>query len=82
MYTITLHFDNFGKTERHDLDYLTLAECSRAMRQFIDLHDLGASDMLDRCGEVSKDGRVVGRISYNGRIWDNDNNVVVEGGVL
>lgn len=38
---------------------------------------IGASGMLGGCGEVVEDGKVVARISYNGRIWDAEGKEIV-----
>lgn len=36
-----------------------------------DTYGFGASDMKKGCGDIKDaDGKLVGRISYNGRIWD------------
>lgn len=29
----------------------------------------GASDMVGQCGEVTRRGRLLARVSYNGRVW-------------
>jgi hypothetical protein len=33
---------------------------------------LGASDMVRGCGNYYEDGRLVARVSYNGRMWTPD----------
>lgn len=46
------------------------AAASKAMRELVDKHGLGSSDMRKGCGDV-KDatGNKVYRVSYNGRCW-------------
>ena len=46
-----------------------LAAASRACREFIEMHDLGASGW--RGGRVVDAGtkKVVANVSYNGRVW-------------
>ena len=34
-----------------------------------DSEGLGASDMVRGCGDYREDGRLVARVSYNGRMW-------------
>ncbi len=52
-------------------------EASRIFSAYRDKYKFGASEMKARCGNVynSRNGRV-GRISYNGRIWDANDNLV------
>lgn len=52
-------------------------EASRAFRAYLQQYDLGASDMKSRCGDIYNSRKqLVGRISYNGRIWDAGGNPV------
>lgn len=47
---------------------VSLAEASKACRQYIDEHGLGGGQWTG--GDVlTKDGALVARVSYNGRIW-------------
>lgn len=49
----------------------SLADASKAVRQYIDRHDLGSSTWAG--GRVINDKfEFVAQISYNGRIWDNE----------
>ena len=45
----------------------TLRAASEAARAYIERHNLGSGNFPSP--RVVKDGRVVARISYNGRIW-------------
>jgi hypothetical protein len=60
----------------------TWHEASRAVSDFIAKHDLtagcGSGGTVFLGGQVYDDrGRKVGRISYNGRAWNNEGNEVV-----
>lgn len=37
-----------------------------------DANDYTASDFDEGCGDVTLDGQLVARVSYNGRIWNED----------
>lgn len=37
-----------------------------------DLKDLGSRDFLTTDGQLFKDGKQIGYVSYNGRVWDMD----------
>lgn len=45
-------------------------EASQAMRGFLDANYLGASELRGTCGDINVDGKKVGHVSYNGRVWD------------
>lgn len=45
----------------------SLEECSKLYQNIRDRSNLGASSFAD--GNVLCDGKIVARISYNGRIW-------------
>lgn len=48
-------------------------DCSAACINYIQKHNYGASQW--RGGAIkNRDGKKIGRVSYNGRIWDNKNN--------
>jgi hypothetical protein len=50
---------------------------SRVFCAYRDKYGFGASAMLPRCGNIyDSNNLLVGRISYNGRIWDAAGNVV------
>lgn len=59
----------------------TFAEASKVVSLYITLHDLtagcgsGGNDFT--CGKVYDDGKKVGHVSYNGRVWDNDGKEIV-----
>lgn len=47
----------------------TLAEASQICRTYIAFYDLGGGNWSG--GEITNaDGLVIGRVSYNGRVWD------------
>jgi len=52
----------------------TLQKCSEACRRFISVHDLGGGNWAG--GEITVGDKVVGKVSYNGRIWDTDGNEI------
>jgi len=53
-------------------------EASRVFAAYREKSDLGASDMNARCGIIyDAQNRIVARISYNGRIWDTEGNLVL-----
>lgn len=57
------------KAFRHKVD--SFKDASRSVRHFIETNDLGSGNFTG--GRVFDDsGRVVGRVSYNGRVWGND----------
>jgi hypothetical protein len=48
-------------------------EASEIFSAYRDRYQFGASDMKTRCGNIyDSENCLVGRISYNGRIWDAD----------
>lgn len=50
-------------------------DASRAVRHFIETNDLGSGNFTG--GKIyGDDGQVIGRVSYNGRAWDNDGNEI------
>ena len=57
----------------------TLADCSKAVRNHINKNDLGSGQFYNnpKAGEILHhlDGKI-GHVSYNGRVWDNNNNEI------
>lgn len=53
---------------RKTLRVASLADASRACRAYIEHYELGGGNWLG--GEVKKDGKVIAKISYNGRAWE------------
>ena len=52
-------------------------EASRLFRAYRDKYNFGASGMKARCGNIyNSQKNLVGRISYNGRIWDANDNLI------
>jgi hypothetical protein len=57
------------KAFRHTID--SFKDASRAVRHFIETNDLGSGNWTG--GRVFDDrGLVVGRVSFNGRVWANN----------
>lgn len=50
----------------------TTAQAGAQVRAYIETYGLSASELAG--GELRLDGKVIGRISYNGRAWDVDGN--------
>jgi hypothetical protein len=78
---------DFGKTHRVrlaavgapalDITVTFADEASKVFCAYRDQYEFGASDMEPSCGNIyDSEGSLVGRISYNGRIWDGQNNPV------
>lgn len=49
----------------------SVEEAQQEVRKFIEKHELGGGNWPN--GEVFKDGKKIGYISYNGRFWPNEN---------
>jgi hypothetical protein len=60
------------KAFRHTVD--SFKDASRAVRHFIESNDLGSGNFTG--GLVFDGGRVVGRVSYNGRVWNTAGNEI------
>lgn len=61
------------KAFRHEVD--SFKDASRAVRHFIETNNLGSGNWTG--GRIFDDaGKVIGRVSYNGRVWDNDDNEI------
>lgn len=53
-----------------DLIVVDSASASEVWCSYRDEHNLGASDMKRGCGNVTDEsGKLVARVSYNGRVW-------------
>jgi hypothetical protein len=52
-------------------------EASKVFSAYREKYEFGASEMKARCGNIyDSHNRLVGRISYNGLIWDTNGNPV------
>jgi hypothetical protein len=52
-------------------------EASKILSAYREKYELGASEMKAQCGNIyNTRNRLVGRISYNGRIWNANGNLV------
>ena len=57
------------KAFRHTVD--SFKDASRAVRHFIKTNELGSGNWTG--GRIFGDGgKIVGRVSYNGRVWNTD----------
>ena len=57
----------------------TADEASAIFTRYRDQHGLGASDLLERSGNIyASDGTLVAKVSYNGRVWTPDNRLLQE----
>lgn len=56
--------------KRRQIEVKSLADASAQYRAWIDRNGLGGGNMALHSGEVVENGRVIARISYNGRIWE------------
>ena len=65
MLTINIHTTFGGKR----VPCKSVNDCVLAWESFRDAHGVGASDMRSGCGIVSKNGKRVAKVSYNGRVW-------------
>ncbi|WP_224962665.1 hypothetical protein [Geomonas subterranea] len=64
---VVLHAEGCG---RKVVTVKSFKEASEAWCQYRDENCLGASQMLRDCGKIKRGGRMVGYVSYNGRVWD------------
>lgn len=83
MYKVTLsacgnidHFENpynnivHGiKIKSNVVECNSIEECQKVVRKYIEDNLLGGSNWTG--GKVFKDNELIGRISYNGRFWEN-----------
>lgn len=61
---------SFTGHPRIDIPVSSLLEASKCFAAHRDGFGFGASAMRTGCGDVRIGRKLVGRISYNGRIWD------------
>ena len=54
---------------RMEVEVESLTQASRELMDWVDRNELGCGNMAGHCGEVTVDGRVVAKVSYNGRVW-------------
>ncbi len=78
-FSVVLHVDG---SKAQTITSPTMAEAAREFREYFVMNCLGASSMKRDCGKLYQtiDGKQkhIGRISYNGRIWDLLNNEMTE----
>jgi hypothetical protein len=69
-----LHLEAVGAPTL-DLPIRFADEASRLFVEYRERYGLGASGMKPRCGYIfTESHQFLGKISYNGRIWDADGN--------
>ena len=54
----------------------TITEASKICRDFINEHELGGGNWSG--GKILSNGEQIGRVSYNGRIWDMNDDLMFE----
>jgi hypothetical protein len=47
-------------------------QASRVVRSFLDIHGLGSGNWGPESRRRRRDGVIVGKVSYNGRLWGTD----------
>ena len=52
-------------------------DATKTWNNFRDSNMLGASDLVQRSGILKKDGKKIGYVSYNGKIWDLQENEII-----
>ena len=63
------YWDDGKPAAKHKvLQVASLKEASKACRRYIDRNGLGGGNWTG--GQVAEDGVFVARVSYNGRVWD------------
>src|ERR1700733_5271536 len=67
-----------GVKTRH-IPVCSADEASLVVRAFIDGNGFGSSELKSSCGEIlSNEGALVARVSYNGRVWTPDGQLLQE----
>ncbi len=66
---IILHADGLPK---QTVSVNDLNDASAKFSFFRDANNLGASDLLGKCGDVMEGKKLVATVSYNGRVWGLD----------
>lgn len=58
---------------------MSIEDCQRYCQEMRDANNYGYHeyDEFD-CGNVLEDGKKIGHVSYNGKYWDLDNNLINE----
>lgn len=56
--------------KRQTVQVSSLEEASKRLRDWCTENDLGGGNMGRGCGEVTQGGKLIARISYNGRAWE------------
>ena len=51
------------------IEVADLSHARQALRDWVERNELGCGNMAADCGDVIVDGRIVARISFNGRVW-------------
>ena len=59
---------NGEEVSAQEIECNSIRECQEAVLKYIDDNNLGSGNWTG--GDVTKNNRVVGYISYNGRFWE------------
>ena len=79
MITLTNASFNQRTEEEYDIEVTnieSLKEASDGHREYIERNNLGASNCIE--GEVRVNGRLIAKVSYNGRVWTAENRIEIE----
>ena len=76
-YSTIMVYGNSVGTHTVIVQASSLSLLSRGFRNEIEDNILGASDMM-KIDEVADNGEVIGRISFNGRIWNGDDAMIYD----
>lgn len=70
--------DKYKEFDMHEVNVDSLKQASEICMEYRNAHDLGAS--TDMSGKVTENGNDIARVSYNGRVWDLEDNEIIVGG--
>lgn len=62
--------DHGGTIPTEHVKVATITEAAQRCREYIVKHNLGGGNWIG--GEISENGKIIARVSYNGRIWTPD----------
>ena len=67
------------KLEVEEIDVLCMSRAQIEIREYIEKYDLGSNDIMNKdFGIIKKNNKIVAYVSYNGRLWDKNNNLIQE----
>lgn len=59
-----------NRPRKKSIEVASFAEASRVCREYIERYELGGGNWTG--GTITEKGKEIGRVSYNGRVWDTD----------